>query len=182
MYDIICAEGKGTAQIRRGKGAVHDQRRAGVLGAAGQRADVSQLEQRVGNNFDQYSRRVVLRHRLFDVFRVRRIDEVSGDTLLGQQCSQQVIGRTVTVACCDDMAAGAHACCQQRGVDRCHAGRCSKGRVATFQRRNGPLERLHRRAGVAAIDVAGRLAREDLFHNCGGRLKIPDAVIERRRD
>ena len=104
------------------------------------------------------------------------------DALLGEERRQQAVGRAVAVGRGDDVPAGPYACSQQRRMDRRHARRHGKRRLAVFKRCHGAFERIDRRAFVAAIDITVFLAGKDRFHGRGRRLEIAHGVVDRRGD
>ena len=187
VYDIIRAQPQRPAQIRRRERVVHDQRGAGCVRQLGQRGQIGDLEQRVGDRLDDQrdGRRAGGPSGCeggLDRGKIGRVHEARGHALACQQPAQQRIGRAVAVLRRHDARPGPRARGQQRAVDGRHARAVGQRRLAALQRGDRRLQRRDGRVAVAGVHRPVERAGEGGVQRLHLIVDITRRVVDRRDD
>mmetsp|Transcript_7243 Transcript_7243/g.18419 ORF Transcript_7243/g.18419 Transcript_7243/m.18419 type:complete len:464 (-) Transcript_7243:43-1434(-) len=160
--DDVRAVLEGLAQVRRGEGAVHDERDAEVVRHRGDGLQVADLQRRVGHRLAEHRAGLVVDGRP-EVLGVLGVHERDGDAEGGEDVVELRVGAAVQLVAADDVVARLRQ--RDDGVEaRGGAGGHGEAgeRVAALQLGHAALQHVRGRVHQARVDVAKLLEGEQV--------------------
>jgi hypothetical protein len=175
--DAIRAERERALPQRRGEHVVDDQRRPGLVRDRGDRADVQDLQRRIGRALEEEGFRA-RPHRRAPLRKVEPVDQGRGDAEPWQELLDHPAARPEQRLRGHHVVAGPHLPHQRRG-DRRHAAGGRAGGFGALEGGHARLEHRHRGVGEPRIDEARVLALEARRAFLGG--VVDEALGEKQR-